>query len=148
MDVDRGNFRHLRYPNVFSAGDASGSASCPVVTGYVKLLLAEFDYDNRPTPSFPSIPRSSVTLLHGPPEETPPPFPLLARDAKGTGLRNRQDQSRGAFRLAHRLIILYHGGGRFTMDSGMLLWTSVPRTPAQGSMPLPSITHERAGTIE
>jgi sulfide:quinone oxidoreductase len=30
-----------------------GYASCPLVTGYGKLVLAEFDYDLRPTPSFP-----------------------------------------------------------------------------------------------
>lgn len=30
-----------------------GYASCPLVTGYGKLVLAEFDYDNRPVPSFP-----------------------------------------------------------------------------------------------
>jgi len=104
VDVDRDTLRHLRYPNVFSLGDASGSpnaktgaairkqapvvaknlltlrsgreltdpatydgyASCPVVTGYGKLVLAEFDYDNRPTPSFPfdtSKERYSMYLL-------------------------------------------------------------------------------------
>ncbi len=31
----------------------NGYASCPLVTGYGKLVLAEFDYDNRPDPSFP-----------------------------------------------------------------------------------------------
>ena len=30
-----------------------GYASCPLVTGYGKLVLAEFDYDLKPTPSFP-----------------------------------------------------------------------------------------------
>jgi sulfide:quinone oxidoreductase len=91
VDVDRDTLRHVRYPNVFSLGDASGSpnaktgaairkqapvvaknllalrkggeltrpavydgyASCPLITGYGKLVLAEFDYANRPTPSFP-----------------------------------------------------------------------------------------------
>jgi sulfide:quinone oxidoreductase len=32
-----------------------GYASCPLTTGYGKLLLAEFDYEGRPTPSFPII---------------------------------------------------------------------------------------------
>lgn len=32
-----------------------GYASCPLTTGYGKLLLAEFDYDGKPTPSFPFI---------------------------------------------------------------------------------------------
>src|SRR5579875_170009 len=30
-----------------------GYASCPLVTGYGRLVLAEFDYDLKPTPSFP-----------------------------------------------------------------------------------------------
>ncbi len=30
-----------------------GYSSCPLVTGYGKLVLAEFDYDNKPMPSFP-----------------------------------------------------------------------------------------------
>lgn len=30
-----------------------GYGSCPLVTGYGKMVLAEFDYDNNPTPSFP-----------------------------------------------------------------------------------------------
>ncbi|HSD88105.1 MAG TPA: FAD/NAD(P)-binding oxidoreductase [Kofleriaceae bacterium] len=30
-----------------------GYASCPLVTGYGKLVLAEFDYDGKPTESFP-----------------------------------------------------------------------------------------------
>ncbi|MGH7727426.1 MAG: NAD(P)/FAD-dependent oxidoreductase [Vulcanimicrobiaceae bacterium] len=32
-----------------------GYASCPLVTGYGKLILAEFDYDGNPSPSFPLI---------------------------------------------------------------------------------------------
>ena len=30
-----------------------GYGSCPLITGYGKLILAEFDYDNKPTPTFP-----------------------------------------------------------------------------------------------
>lgn len=30
-----------------------GYTSCPLVTGYGKLVLAEFDWDNKPMPSFP-----------------------------------------------------------------------------------------------
>jgi len=30
-----------------------GYSSCPLVTQYGKMVLAEFDYDNKPTPSFP-----------------------------------------------------------------------------------------------
>lgn len=32
-----------------------GYASCPLTTGYGKLLLAEFDYEGKPTPSIPLI---------------------------------------------------------------------------------------------
>ena len=32
-----------------------GYASCPLVTGYGKLILAEFDYDGNPVPSLPLI---------------------------------------------------------------------------------------------
>ncbi len=31
----------------------NGYGSCPMVTRYGRMMLAEFDYDNRPTPSFP-----------------------------------------------------------------------------------------------
>ncbi len=34
-------------------GHYDGYASCPLVTGYGKLILAEFDYDGRPQESFP-----------------------------------------------------------------------------------------------
>ena len=30
-----------------------GYSSCPLITGYGKLVLAEFDYNNEPLPSFP-----------------------------------------------------------------------------------------------
>ena len=30
-----------------------GYSSCPLVTGYGKLVLAEFDYNNEPKESFP-----------------------------------------------------------------------------------------------
>ncbi len=31
----------------------TGYTSCPLVTGYGKLILAEFDYDNQPMETFP-----------------------------------------------------------------------------------------------
>ena len=43
-----------------------GYTSCPVVTGYGKMVLAEFDYDNKPKESFPfdqSKERYSMWLL-------------------------------------------------------------------------------------
>lgn len=89
VDVDKSTLQHVRYPNIFSLGDASGLptsktgaairkqapvlvenvlsaidkkklkasytgyTSCPLVTGYGKLVLAEFDYNNQPMETFP-----------------------------------------------------------------------------------------------
>jgi sulfide:quinone oxidoreductase len=89
VDVDKNTLQHVRYPNIFSLGDASslptgktgaavrkqapvvvsnllaliehkkvnasytGYTSCPVVTAYGKLVLAEFDYTNKPVETFP-----------------------------------------------------------------------------------------------
>jgi len=90
VDVDKFTFRHNRYPNIYSIGDAAstpnaktgaairkqvpvlvqqllsqirtgkpsdaqynGYGSCPLITGYGKLVLAEFDYDNNPMETFP-----------------------------------------------------------------------------------------------
>lgn len=36
-----------------TAASYDGYSSCPLVTGYGKLILAEFDYDGRPAESFP-----------------------------------------------------------------------------------------------
>ncbi len=91
VDVHRHTLRHVRYPNVFSLGDASGLptsktgaairsqapvlvenllavisgkeptaaydgyTACPVVTGYGRLIMAEFDYDLTPKPTLPLI---------------------------------------------------------------------------------------------
>lgn len=44
----------------------NGYSSCPIATGYGKLLLTEFDYDKKPTPTFPLDPskeRFSMWLL-------------------------------------------------------------------------------------
>ena len=38
-------------PQAFGSYD--GYTACPLVTGYGKLILAEFDYDKKPTPTFP-----------------------------------------------------------------------------------------------
>jgi sulfide:quinone oxidoreductase len=89
VDVDKNSLQHVKFPNIFSLGDASslptsrtgaairkqapvlvknllelmagqsitgsynGYTSCPVVTGYGKLVLAEFDYNNKPMETFP-----------------------------------------------------------------------------------------------
>lgn len=102
VDVDKSTLQHVRYPNIFSLGDASslptsktgaairkqtpvvvtnllahmdnrpltaqytGYTSCPIVTGYGKLVLAEFDYNNNPMETFPfdqSKERWSMYLL-------------------------------------------------------------------------------------
>lgn len=101
-EVDRATLQHVRYPNVFSLGDASslptsktgaavraqarvaaanllayldtrplrsrydGYTACPLVTGYGRLVLAEFDYDGIPRETFPfdqSKERRSMYLL-------------------------------------------------------------------------------------
>lgn len=44
----------------------NGYGSCPIITGYGKLILAEFDYDNTPKETFPfdqSKPRWSMWIL-------------------------------------------------------------------------------------
>ena len=89
VNVDQHSLQHLKYPNVFSLGDASslptsktaaavrgqspilvdnllavmrgekptavydGYTSCPLVTGYGSLILAEFDYQFKPVETFP-----------------------------------------------------------------------------------------------
>ena len=89
VEVDKATTQHVRFPNVFSLGDASslptsktaaavraqlpvlivnlaaamsgreltesydGYTSCPLVTGYGRLILAEFDYDLNPKETFP-----------------------------------------------------------------------------------------------
>ena len=89
VNVDKATLQHVRYPNIFSLGDASslptsktaaavraqapvleanllavlrgqplpasydGYTSCPLVTAYDKLILAEFDYDLKPRETFP-----------------------------------------------------------------------------------------------
>jgi sulfide:quinone oxidoreductase len=36
-----------------ATSDYNGYSSCPIITGYGKLVLAEFDYNNQPTETFP-----------------------------------------------------------------------------------------------
>ena len=102
VEVDPATLRHTRYANVFSLGDAAGTAnaktaaavrlqapvvvrnllatidhaqataaydgygSCPLTTAYGKVVLAEFCYGGKVTPSFPidpRVPRTSAWLL-------------------------------------------------------------------------------------
>ena len=49
-----------------SEAQYDGYSSCPIVTGYGKMLLAEFDYDNKAAPSLPvntSKPRWDMWIL-------------------------------------------------------------------------------------
>uniref|UniRef100_A0A2K5MNR4 Sulfide:quinone oxidoreductase, mitochondrial n=1 Tax=Cercocebus atys TaxID=9531 RepID=A0A2K5MNR4_CERAT len=80
VDVDKETLQHKRYPNVFGIGDCTnlptsktaaavgkitssislflkkdydGYTSCPLVTGYNRVILAEFDYKAEPLETFP-----------------------------------------------------------------------------------------------
>ncbi|MGC9269430.1 NAD(P)/FAD-dependent oxidoreductase [Acidiphilium sp.] len=93
VDVDKHSMQHVRYPNIFSLGDAANSpnsktlaalriqapvvvqnliaamksevgtaqydgyGSCPLTTDYGRIVLAEFTYGGKVTPSFPLDPR-------------------------------------------------------------------------------------------
>lgn len=102
VEVNKNNFQHIRYPNVFSCGDVcnapaartgaairkqapvmvdhilafmkgekatssyDGYSACPIPTEHGKLMLAEFDYNNRPKMTFPfdqAKPRWTMWLL-------------------------------------------------------------------------------------
>ncbi len=92
-DVHANSLQHVKYKNVFSLGDAAGTANsktaaavrkqapvvvrnllhlikggaieeaydgygaCPLTTGYGKVLMAEFIYGGKPTPTLPLDPR-------------------------------------------------------------------------------------------
>ncbi len=45
--------QHMRTNQIDKPKIYNGYSSCPLTTGYGKLVLAEFDYDNNPDPSFP-----------------------------------------------------------------------------------------------
>ncbi|WP_054309578.1 FAD/NAD(P)-binding oxidoreductase [Mesorhizobium sp. 1M-11] len=102
IEVDPASLRHIRYPNVFSLGDAASTAnaktaaavrlqspvvvanllaasdgkplpgtydgygSCPLTVALGKIVLAEFAYGGKVTPSFPldpRVPRRSMWYL-------------------------------------------------------------------------------------
>ncbi|MEE9926094.1 MAG: FAD/NAD(P)-binding oxidoreductase [Brucella anthropi] len=102
IEVDQATLRHVRYPNVFSLGDAAsttnaktaaavrlqspvvvanllaaiqgkdmpeaydGYGSCPLTVALGKIVLAEFAYGGKVTPSFPldpRVPRKSMWYL-------------------------------------------------------------------------------------
>uniref|UniRef100_A0A8C5L9U1 Sulfide:quinone oxidoreductase, mitochondrial n=1 Tax=Jaculus jaculus TaxID=51337 RepID=A0A8C5L9U1_JACJA len=77
VDVDKETLQHKKYPNVFGIGDCTnlptsktaaavgllscsfsqfqydGYTSCPLVTSYNRVILAEFDYKGQPLETFP-----------------------------------------------------------------------------------------------
>ena len=57
---------HMKEGEIEKPAAYDGYSSCPLVTGYGKLVLAEFDYDKNPAPSFPfdtSKERRSMYIL-------------------------------------------------------------------------------------
>ena len=44
---------YMEHKEIRKPASYDGYSSCPLVTGYGKLVLAEFDYDKNPAPSFP-----------------------------------------------------------------------------------------------
>ena len=44
------NLVHLMQENKLGSKEYNGYSSCPLVTGYGKMVLAEFDYQNNFTP--------------------------------------------------------------------------------------------------
>ena len=79
-----------REPDLGHAGRAAaarydGYTSCPLVTGYGKLVLAEFDYDKNPQETFP-LDQSQGAPEHVPAEEVRAAAHVLARHAAGPGL--------------------------------------------------------------
>ncbi|MFO0794353.1 MAG: FAD/NAD(P)-binding oxidoreductase [Candidatus Brocadiaceae bacterium] len=58
--------QYIERGSILNAVKYNGYGSCPIATGYGKLLLIEFDYDKKPTPTFPLDPskeRYSMWLL-------------------------------------------------------------------------------------
>ncbi|KAM9570420.1 sulfide:quinone oxidoreductase, mitochondrial-like isoform 2-T2 [Salvelinus alpinus] len=65
LDVNKETLQHNEYPNVFGIGDCTnlptaktaaaydGYTSCPLVTSYSTVILAEFDYSGQPLETFP-----------------------------------------------------------------------------------------------
>ena len=57
---------YMKHAALEKPASYNGYSSCPIVTGYGKLVLAEFDYENNPQPSFPfntAKERKSMYLL-------------------------------------------------------------------------------------
>jgi sulfide:quinone oxidoreductase len=59
-------FTMMDHKSLVTMDEYTGYSSCPIVTGYDRLLLAEFDYDNNPMPTFPfdqTVERRSMFIL-------------------------------------------------------------------------------------
>ena len=69
-----------------ATGNASydGYTACPLVTGYGKLIMAEFDYDLKPTPSFPFDQTKERWSMYQVKKHVLPPF-YWRRMLKGKG---------------------------------------------------------------
>ena len=59
------------------AGSYNGYTSCPVLTGYGKLVLCEFDYNNQPTGNI-SIRSEQRKMEYVPVEKKNPTLVVLA----------------------------------------------------------------------
>ena len=68
------------------AGRYDGYTSCPLVTGYGRLVLAEFDYEGRPQETFP-IDQSKDALQHVSAQGLRLAADVLERHAARTGLK-------------------------------------------------------------
>lgn len=75
---------HGRPSSTFKRYD--GYASCPLVTGYGKLILAEFDYDLKPAPSFPFDTTKERWSMYQA-QALRPAGTVLARHDEGPGVR-------------------------------------------------------------
>ena len=96
-DLQDGSRRPQQAPalvqNLIAAADSQPLAcattvyhSCPLVTGYDRVILAEFDYDLKPCETFP-FDQSQGALQHVPAQAPRPAAALLARHAAGGVIR-------------------------------------------------------------
>ncbi len=82
--------RRPKYPSSAASGSPltekyNGYSSCPLITGYGRLILAEFDYDNCLQETFPFDQRKRA-LQHVSAQTLCIAFTLLARQVEGPGL--------------------------------------------------------------
>lgn len=56
-------FAHMNQQELVAS--YNGYSCCPLITGYGKVILAEFDYDGKPDPSFPLNPTQERSSMWG-----------------------------------------------------------------------------------